>query len=284
MIRSLRARLTAWYLAFFSLLFVLFSLYLYGVLSNALRDRLDESLRAEMGTAADMFADELDEAKGDVATAASETASGMRVRDTLVAVVGDGLLLAASDPSRLRETGSIAGLVAEPPGDEQVVALPQFGPYGARAVVRRVPAGTREVLVIALARLDPIMAELLVVRRVIFIGLPLLLALAGLGGYLVAAARAWRRSAGWRSRRAASAAATSTRAWRSARAAEELEAAGGLVQRTAGAAGPDLRQHAPLRGRRLARVAHAPSPSSAEKPTWRCRRNAPPPPTAKRWP
>src|ERR1035441_6715640 len=187
MINSFRVRLTAWYLAFFSLLFVLFSLFLYGVLSNALRDRLDESLRAEIDTAAAMFADELEEAKGDVHTAASETASGMSVRDTLVAVVADGVLLAASDPSRLRETGSIAGLVSHPPDAGQVEELPRYGPSGARAMVRRIPlpAGGREVLVIALAPLDPIMAELRVVRRVIFIALPLLLGIAGLGGYLL---------------------------------------------------------------------------------------------------
>jgi hypothetical protein len=159
MINSFRVRLTAWYLAFFSLLFVLFSLFLYGVLSSALRDRMDESLRSEIDTAAGMFDDELEEVKGDVTAAASETASGMRVRDTLVAVVADGLLLAASDPSRLRETGSIAGLVAQPPEAGQVVELPHYGPFGARAVVRRVPAGGREVLVIALAPLDPIVAE-----------------------------------------------------------------------------------------------------------------------------
>src|ERR1035438_8450451 len=184
---SLRVRLTAWYLALFSLLFVLFGIFLYGMLSSALRDRLDESLRSEIDTAAAMFSDELDEAKGDVPTAASETASGMRVRDTLVAVVADGVLLAASDPSRLRETGSIAGLVSHPPEDGVVEELPRYGQSGARAMVRRVPvpAGGREVLVVALAPLDPIVAELRVVRRVIFIALPLLLGIAGLGGYLL---------------------------------------------------------------------------------------------------
>jgi heavy metal sensor kinase len=182
---SLRVRLTAWYLALFSTLFVLFGIFLYGMLSNALRDRLDEALRSEIETAAGMFADELEEAKGDVPTAAAETASGMRVRDTLVAVVADGVLLAASDPSRLREAGSIAGLVSHPPDAGQVEDLPLYGPSGARAMVRRVPAGAREVLVIALAPLDPIVAELRIVRRVIFIALPLLLGIAGLGGYLL---------------------------------------------------------------------------------------------------
>ena len=184
---SLHVRLTAWYLALFSLLFVLFGVFLYGMLASALRDRLDESLRSEIETAAGMFADELEEAKGDVPTAAAETASGMRVRDSLVAVVADGVLLAASDPSRLRETGSIAGLVAHPPEDGVVEELPRYGQSGARAMVRRVPvpAGGREVLVVALAPLDPIVAELRVVRRVIFIALPLLLGIAGLGGYLL---------------------------------------------------------------------------------------------------
>ena len=35
MIRSFRLRLTLWYLAFFSLLFLLFSLFLNGVLARA---------------------------------------------------------------------------------------------------------------------------------------------------------------------------------------------------------------------------------------------------------
>ncbi len=43
MIRSFRARLTALYLAFFSLLFVVFSIFLYGELSRSLVARLDAS-------------------------------------------------------------------------------------------------------------------------------------------------------------------------------------------------------------------------------------------------
>ena len=65
--------------------------------------------------------------------------------------------------------------------------LPNYGPFGARAVVRHATAGGRQVLVIALAPLDPVAAELLLVRRVILIALPLLLGIAGLGGYLLTA-------------------------------------------------------------------------------------------------
>ena len=44
MIRSLRFRITAWYVAFFSLLFVAFGIFLYGFLSHALLNRVDETL------------------------------------------------------------------------------------------------------------------------------------------------------------------------------------------------------------------------------------------------
>ena len=37
MIKTLRARVTLWYLAFFSLLFLLFSLFLHGVVAQRVR-------------------------------------------------------------------------------------------------------------------------------------------------------------------------------------------------------------------------------------------------------
>src|SRR5664280_735690 len=70
LIRSFRTQLTALYLAFFSLLFVLFSIFLYGELSRSLVGRLDDTLAAEADTAAVLFPDELQEMKGDAPPAA----------------------------------------------------------------------------------------------------------------------------------------------------------------------------------------------------------------------
>ena len=55
MVNSLRLRLTVWYLALFSLLFILFSVFLYGVLSRSLYARFDDTLRSEANTAAFLF-------------------------------------------------------------------------------------------------------------------------------------------------------------------------------------------------------------------------------------
>ena len=49
--RTLRFRLTAWYLAFFSLLFVGFGIFLYHVLASSLERRLDETLISQASTA-----------------------------------------------------------------------------------------------------------------------------------------------------------------------------------------------------------------------------------------
>src|SRR5689334_10587592 len=72
MIRSYRLQITTWYLALFSLLFVVFSIFLYGIVARALRNRLDEALAAESRTAAALFSGELQELAGDESAAAAE--------------------------------------------------------------------------------------------------------------------------------------------------------------------------------------------------------------------
>ena len=64
MIKSFRLQLTAWYLLLFTLLFLLFSVFLYGVLSRALYKRLDETLSSEVTTAIGLFRGELAELQG----------------------------------------------------------------------------------------------------------------------------------------------------------------------------------------------------------------------------
>ena len=174
---TLRFRLTALYLAFFSLLFVLFSVFLYSVLATSLRSRLDETLISEANTVAVMFQDEFQEMKGDTQVAANETVAGVRFRG-LVAVAEAGRLLASSAPFPPDE---FQRAIARAAGDT-VLDLDR-----AHVAVRRVTAGGRSFLILVAEPLDSIMAELRVVRRIILIGLPLMLALAGFGGYLLAA-------------------------------------------------------------------------------------------------
>ncbi len=155
--RSFRAQLTALYLVFFSLLFVLFSVFMYGELSRSLTARLAGTLESEADTAAVLFPDEIQEMKGDAAAAAREVIGEMKVHGDFMTIREGVNVLAASPP-------------------------PAPNPQNPSAT-RTVQDGGRTYQIVVTGSLDGIHAELAVVRRTIFIGLPLILALAGLGGY-----------------------------------------------------------------------------------------------------
>jgi heavy metal sensor kinase len=157
LLRSFRAQLTALYLAFFSLLFILFSIFLYSELSRSLTARLDDTLASEAETAAVLFPDELQEMKGDAVAAAREVIGELKVHGDFVTIREGSRVLAASPQS------------APDPRDP--------------SATRTVQDDGRTYQIAVSAPLASIHAELAVVRRAIFIALPLILALAGLGGY-----------------------------------------------------------------------------------------------------
>jgi two-component system, OmpR family, sensor kinase len=185
-IKSLRLQITLWYVAFFSLLFVLFSFFLYGVLSKALEARVDDALRSEAATAAAMFADEMQESNGDRMVAAHEVMLDLRLRDSLVAVLSEKQVLAASGPVAQNELAAIAAEAASSGAAEVVAAWPHWGPHGARVAIRRVTVDGNGFVVAAAQPLDVVAADLRALRNVLLFGMPFLIALAGIGGYLLA--------------------------------------------------------------------------------------------------
>ncbi len=158
--RSFRARLTALYLAFFSLLFLLFSAFLYSELSRSLTARVDETLASEADTAAGLLQDEYQEMKGDRLLAAHEVVSDMKLHSDRVEIREGSTLLAATARTAAGADDRVAARTVQVPG------------HTFRVEIR--------------ASLEPVRAELALVRRAILIALPLLLLLAGAGGYLLA--------------------------------------------------------------------------------------------------
>ena len=183
MIRSFRARLTLWYVAFFSLLFLFFSLFLHGVLARALERRLDESLSVEANTAAALLADEFVEMKGDPVVAASEVLADLRLSGSTVAFLAGSRSLGSSAPIPKDELAEIVGRAAANARPHQVIAVARAGPNGARAAVVRVTLGGYEYLALAVQPRDEIVADLAVLRGVLLLAMPLLIGVAGIGGY-----------------------------------------------------------------------------------------------------
>jgi two-component system OmpR family sensor kinase len=185
-IKSLRLRLTLWYLAFFSLLMLLFSMFLYSLLSQSIRSRLDERLSSEVNPAASLFQAEIQELNGDVPKAAAETVDEMRPRGILLAAFEDRRLLAASAPARLDALDAVIAQALGGAGAELAADIPRLGKSGSRAATHRFRYGGRSFVTVAVAPLDSVAADLQRLRRTLYLSLGLLLLIAGAGGFALA--------------------------------------------------------------------------------------------------
>jgi heavy metal sensor kinase len=185
-IKSFRLQLTAWYLLLFTLLFTAFSIFLYEVLSEDLYKRLDEILSSEVNTAAGLFRGEMAELKGDANGAAAEAMSEMSIRGVTVAVFEGNKLLASNTPLKGTELLAVVADAAATEAQEVRTTLPRYGKHGARAVARRFTVGGRQYVLLAAESLHSVQSELGVVRHVLFLALPLIVLIAGGGGFFLA--------------------------------------------------------------------------------------------------
>jgi two-component system OmpR family sensor kinase len=178
MIKSFRLQLTAWYLLLFTTVFVLFGLVLHQLLAGALYQRLDDSLFARARTAIQAFQSEVAESHGDVSVGARETLSELRER---AAIFESGRLLAASTQVEQRELSWARVLAQTKP-----VLITSGAGSGTRSLAYPFSLNGRQFVLLISESLDPIAADLRLVRRMFWIALPLAVAIAGLGGFLLA--------------------------------------------------------------------------------------------------
>ena len=184
MIRSFRLQLTAWYLLLFAVLFVGFSLFLYGLLARGLYQRLDETLSSQARTAAGLFQDELREHKGDAPAAAAEAISEMNFRGALLAVFDGKTLLAGSAAVADRELLDVIGQGVS--GKREVHStISLHGKTKARAAAYPFVIDGRQYVLLTVESLHDTREELELVRGVLYVALPLFLLIAGAGGFLL---------------------------------------------------------------------------------------------------
>lgn len=175
MFRSFRLQITVWYLGLFSVLFVLFSIFLYATLERALRNQIDEMLDTEARSAAALFQSEMVELNGKHAAAAMEAVAEISVRGVAIAIYQGPRQLASNDPASAALLNQI-----------NQSGVQRYSAAGNRAIVQTQEADGRVYKIIALTSEESMSAELAIVRHILFIGLPLLFLAAGLGGYCLA--------------------------------------------------------------------------------------------------
>ena len=185
MLKSLRLQLTVWYLAFFSALLLLLSVLLYGALARSMERRLDASLTMQAGTAAKLLAEELDEMHGDAEGAAADVLYEMQPAGQVIAMLEDADVLAGGTIEQRPALAAAAQAARAVPAMETVVPLAGWSSQGARAAAHQLTFRGRRFTILAIEPLDSIAADLQSLRRTLAIALPLLILLAGAGGYLL---------------------------------------------------------------------------------------------------
>lgn len=185
MIETIRGRLTAWYVAVLALTLVAFELAVYAVLARTLHQRIDESLLAAIDTTTISLSNDLAEGQSRNG-AARATVDELSTRQIAVAVFDrDGLLMAApegmDDTPRTIDADHAAG--EEPQsfdsgsGDDRV-----------RVAVKRVSLAQDPTpfIVHVSTPLEPLDDELEDIRAALLSSIPVVLLVAGAGGWFLA--------------------------------------------------------------------------------------------------
>ena len=189
MLDSVRFRLTLWYVAVLALVLVEFSIGVYGLLTQSLYNRLDSALRNEVRALASALDRKVSERKTESEAALAVQEERFASRQATAIFDANGQLL-AEKPTR---SGKHARL---PPlnllrGDDTyfytVLEEEDGGRDGRRIAVKRIPSATGRQYIFAVSQpLDRVAEELMSMRRILSIAVPLALALAGLGGWFLA--------------------------------------------------------------------------------------------------
>jgi heavy metal sensor kinase len=180
--KSVRLRLTVWYITVFGALLVVFSIYLYSLLTSDLQQELDRALLRTASATASYF-NEFVERKNELA-GAKETVLEVQFEDLHSAIYREGELLATSRPDIAGIVRATRILVEGVTADQPVFAT------DTRTGTRLVAVGFREdqnrYHVVVLQPLRELTEQLVRLRRIFLFGIPAALLMAAAGGFFLA--------------------------------------------------------------------------------------------------
>ncbi|HUI57034.1 MAG TPA: ATP-binding protein [Bryobacteraceae bacterium] len=182
MLKSIRSRLTLWYVFIFGLLLIIFSAEVQFLLAGDLAQRFDDSLLRSARATANYFSEFAE--KNRVEAGAQETVRDLQLGAARPAILQADRILASSDPAILAAIQSTRILEAARARSETVLATDSR--RGARLACVPLIVGGISYQVVMLEPLAELNNQLTQMRRVFFLGIPLALLLASGGGFLMA--------------------------------------------------------------------------------------------------
>ena len=200
MIDSIRSKLTAWYVTVLASVLVVFGVGIYLTLSNVLYVRIDDGLRTLIDIAISSLTHEAGEGQSP-REAAGSTVSDPYGEDQSIAIYTDGGALLADSLTERALADSQEQLT--PISDAPALTLPRIDvitdrrphvdtvPAGPdheayRRAIRRVQIGSNDYIIVAGQSLRQTEEDLTLLRRILLYTIPAAVAIAGIGGWLLA--------------------------------------------------------------------------------------------------
>jgi len=180
MFSSIRVRLTLWYLLVFGSLLVVFSLYLYSLVSNDMHRRFDSSLQRTSQSMANYFSEFGD--RSDVQEEARETISSLKEGRESAAIFREGHLLAANNDDVVAAVTSTRILDVSGPDRKPAFATD----LNKRLVVLHFQYKGVNYMSAVLEPMDKLEGEIGHIRKLFLFGFSAVLLLAAAGGFVLA--------------------------------------------------------------------------------------------------
>lgn len=182
MFSSIRVRLTLWYLLVFSGLLIIFSLYIYSVVSRDMHNRFDASLLRTSQSMANYFSEFRDRESD--ADEANETISQLKEGRESAAIFREGQLLATNNEDV--EAAISSTRILETSGPERKSAFATEPNLNKRLVVFPFQYNGVNYMSAVFEPLDKLEAQIGHVRKLFLFGLSAALLLGAVGGFLLA--------------------------------------------------------------------------------------------------
>ena len=189
MINTVRGRLTLWYVSALALILVLFGVAVYVLLSRALHRRVDYALRSTIDISITSLTHDTQEGQSPQSAAQSTAAELSHPQQAMMIFDDNGQLL-ATHPGEEELQIQLPDRATIPDSDVFLYTIAQgvSRKTNHRIALGRVtipPAGTRYII-LASQPLKPVEDELESLREILYFATPIVLLVAGFGGWFLA--------------------------------------------------------------------------------------------------
>lgn len=189
MFESVRARLTLWYVSALALILIIFGVAVYVMLSRALHRRVDQALSSTIEISIRSLTHDAQEGQSRESAAQSTAAELSHPQQAMMIFDTDGKLL-AEHPYEDNLHILLPDLNAIPADEVYLYTVTGEGDANDRhrLAVRRVqiPPADTPYIILASQPLEAVEEELESLREILYLATPVLLLLAGLGGWFLA--------------------------------------------------------------------------------------------------